>query len=267
MPDITLPNTFTDASPADAELASENTYLPKATSDNLEVINGRLTNPNRDGWSLGREDVRRGHFSQSGQVAATANQDYFDDNVTLSDFPSPTYDVGDLEEQALAIPGCSVSFFVPWTMTAVLLNWHLSLITDAGRLIKYSPTAATYAIGSTRLQLFVDGFPVRAIQRRMRDGNTTMAYDPIGDPGVYNNDYSRPDTRAWSGSFLYDSSLGSTIIPPGNTNLINRGWHTASIRIVFPKFEETGDPLPAVPGVGVKQARVKTRRMGYTLIR
>ena len=262
MPDITIPNTFADGAVADADLAMENTYLPKLVPDNLEVINGRLTNPNRDGWDLTPADVRAGHFSQSGQVAATANQDYFDDFLTLTN----TSTIGAIQNQSMAIPGCSITFFVPWTVTAVVLNWHLSIITDCGRLAPHTP-GSHFQEGKTWLQLFVDGYPVHAVRRAMADGNWSMAYDPAS-PDDFHNDYVRTDTRDWSGSFVYDYSLGSTIIPAGQPNYISRGWHTASIRIAFPPLSTLGvAPFSPVPGTGVKQARVKTRRMGYTLIR
>lgn len=247
MPDITIPNTFVDGSAADAEQAMENAYLPKILPDNLEVINGRLTNPNRDGWSIDSSDVRQGHFSQAGQVAATANQDYFDDFLTIN----LTGTIGDIQYQSMAIPGCSTSFYIPWDITAVSLNWHLSVITDAAR------TAVSASItGNTYLILFVDGYPVNALTRRVLDGNQTMVYDPAS-PGTYNVKYVKPDTRHWSGSFLYDSSV-SGIIPGGKPSYLSRGWHTASIRIAFPAKTTLA---------GIQQVRVKTRRMSYTLIR
>jgi hypothetical protein len=264
MPDITIPNTFVDGASADAEQVMENAYLPKLIPDNLEVINGRLTNPNRDGWSIASSDVRQGHFSQAEQVSATANQDYFDDFLTMAS----TGTIGDFQYQAMAIPGCSISFYVPWQVTAVELNWHLSIITDAFKTVPLYPDqgGTRNFQGNTWLMLFIDGYPVPQITRKMKDGNHTMAYDSAS-PGTYNNYYQIPDTRHWSGSFLYDSSLGSTIIPPGNLNYIERGWHTASIRIAFPPLNRTALLNTPIPGSGIQQARVKTRRMSYTLIR
>lgn len=262
MPDITIPNIFSDGLSADAEQVMENAYLPKLAPDNLEVINGRLTNPNRDGWTIDSSDVRRGHFSQSGQVSATANQDYFDDFLTVT----ATGTIGDFQYQSMAIPGCSISFYVPWQVTAVSLNWHLSVITDAAKTVPLFPGGYNFE-GKTRLMLFIDGYPVPQITRKMRDGNQTMAYDS-SSPGTYNNYYQKPDTRHWSGSFLYDSSV-TGIIPPGTLNYIEKGWHTASIRLAFPPIQEIvlgGAPV-RLPGSGIQQVRVKTRRMSYTLIR
>lgn len=263
MPDITIPNTFTNGAVADAEQAMENTYLPKVSGivDNLSVINGQLSNPNRDGWDIQDTDVRRGHFSQAGQVSATANQDYFDDFLTLT----TTSTVGAYEQQSMPIPGCSITFFVPWQVSAVVLNWHLSLITDAFRLASYNPPGSYNFEGKTWLMLFVDGYPVEQIRRYMADGNNTMAYDPAV-PDTFFNSYQKPDTRNWSGSFIYDSSV-TGVIPPGKLNYIERGWHTASIRIAFPPVERAALGNTPIEGSGIRQARVKTRRMSYTLIR
>jgi len=263
MPNITIPNTpLVDGAVADADPVMRDVYSPNLVPNSLEVINGKLTNPNRDGWTIAPDDVRRGHFSQSGTASATANQDFFDDFLTLTN----TSTTGAIQDQSMPIPGCSITFFVPWQVTAVALNWHLSLITDAGQLTP-NTTAPHFQAGKTWLQLFVDGYPVHAVRRAMADGNWSMAYDPAS-PDDFHNDYVRTDTRDWSGSFVYDSSLGSTIIPPGNLNYIERGWHTASIRIAFPPLELLPiSPYTPVPGSGIKQARVKSRRMGYTLIR
>ena len=267
MPNINIPNVpLTDGSPADADQVMGDVYLPKLIPDNLEVINGRLTNPNRDGWTIDSSDVRQGHFSQSGQVAATANQDYFSDFLNLTS----TSTIGDFEDQAMAIPGCSIAFFVPFPVTAVSLSWHLSLITDTAVT---TPTTVVphFSTGRTRLMLFLDGFPVRQMTRQIIDGNYTMAYDSAS-PGTYHNNYTTPDTRQWSGNFLYENSLGSSIIPSGNTDYLQRGWHTASIRLAFTPLQlifPLGSPqdYEPAPGTGVRQVRVKTRRMSYTLIR
>lgn len=296
MPDIIIPNTFVDGVAADADLAMENTYLPKALPDNPEVINGRLTNPNRDGWTIGREDVRRGHFSESRMVGATANQDYFPDFYEQVP-PIEPYQL-DVErlKRALVVPGCGISFYVPWTVTAVALNWHVSLITDRGQLNGSWPTAPWLAPpgganhqgvgpsaensrveGDTWLALFIDGHPVLSVRRRFINGHRTMAYDrnkPINKSigaryGGFWYDHQRPDHRFWTGSFVYDYSIPApgaigSLLPSGATNYIEPGWHTASIRIMFYPYNNAED---FVDQAGIKQARVKTRRMGYTLIR
>jgi len=274
MPDIIIPNTFVDGAASNAEQVSENTYLPKSTPDNLEVINGRLTNPNRDGWSINREDVRRGHFSQSNMVAATANQDFFDDTFLGVDRTPPLGfpDVPAIKE-AKVIPGCGVAFYVPWESCTTILTWHLSLIVDVNQVLPlhktdgspYSVTGelggAVYQDGITMLMLFLDGLPTYAIRRTILNGASAMAYDPL-TPGVYNNNAYVPDTRDWTGNLVFDNSAGGQI-GAGNIPIANwpnqEGWHTADIRIVFPPNESSG--------VGVRQVRVKTRRMGYTLIR
>jgi len=263
MPNITIPNTpLVDGTVADADPIMSDVYSPNLTPNSLAVINGQLDNVNRDGSNIQRSDVRAGHFSQSGQVAATANQDYFDDFLTLTS----TSTTGHYETQSMAIPGCSITFFVPWTVTAVVLNWHLSIITDALKTVPIYPPGSYNFEGKTWLMLFIDGYPVEQVRRYMKDGNHIMAYD-VTAPDTFNNYYTKPDTRDWSGSFVYDASLGSTIIPPGNVNYIARGWHTASIRIAFPPVAINPIGNVPIPGSGIKQARVKTRRMSYTLIR
>ncbi len=277
MPDITIPNTFVDGAASNAEQVSENTYLPKNTPDNLEVINGRLTNPNRDGWSIDREDVRRGHFSQSTMVAATANQDFFDDTfLGVERSPPSGFPTQEAIEEAKVIPGCGVSFYVPWNVQATVLTWHISLIVDVDQrapAYKYTapyglrggaldPSGALiYNDGEVVLMLFLDGLPTYAIRRTILNGASSMAHDPA-TPGTYNNNMYTPDTRDWTGNLLFDSSVGDQI-GLGNIPLENRpyreGWHTADIRIVFPPNQGIG--------LGVRQVRVKTRRMGYTIIR
>ena len=286
MPDITLPFVFVDGLVADADQVSENTYLPKAVPASLDVMNGRLSNTNRDGWSIDREDVRRGHFSQSKMVGATANLDYFDDtfrgvNRTIDPVDTQPTISGAWWDEAKAIAGCGISFYVPWTVKAVVFTWHITLIVDAGHTaanIKNSTSsgprysiagglvggaaAPFYSEGAVGLILFINGLPIHPIQRIMLNGASTIAYDPAVNPPTYNNTYFAPDTRDWTGSFLFDATAG------GQLGLINfplvnfpifEGWHTADIRIAFPPN--------AAPGDGVKQVRVKTRRMGYTLIR
>lgn len=268
MPNITIPNTFVDGAASNAEQVSENTYLPKSTPDNLEVINGRLTNPNRDGWSIDREDVRRGHFSQSNMVAATANQDFFENTfggVDRTGFPLQK----DIEE-AKVIPGCGVSFYVPWQVQATVLTWHVSLVVDAEQTDRNKKTTAPYSLtgdnapvyqdGQVLLMLFINGLPTYAIRRTILNGAASMAFDN-STPGLYNNNLYAPDTRDWTGNFLFDQTVGGL----GGLNFgqeywpVFEGWHTADIRIVFPPNSGSG--------VGVRQVRVKTRRMGYTLIR
>ena len=261
MPNINIPNTpLVDGATADADSIMADVYSPHISPNSLEVINGKLTNANRNGWTITRDDVRGGHFSQSNTVAATANQDYFDDFLTLTN----TGTVGRFEEQSMAIPGCSISFFVPWTVSAVSLSWHLSVITDCAKTAPiYAPGTNFSNEGKTWLMLFIDGYPVTTIRRFLFDGNQTMAYSP-SNPDTFYNHYTVPDTRDWSGSFIYDYNT-SGILPGGAPRLNTKGWHTASIRVAFPPVDEVGGVT--IPGSGVNQVRVKTRRMGYSLIR
>tara|TARA_Y100000401_G_scaffold117515_1_gene126774 strand:+ start:3021 stop:3845 length:825 start_codon:yes stop_codon:yes gene_type:complete len=274
MPDITIPNTFVDGSTADAEQAMENVYLPKLVPDNLSVINGQLDNPNRDGWSLTREDVRRGHYSQSQMTAATANQDFFNDMFKDISRTSPVLVNDDgtftpqLQPRMLTIPGCATSFYVPWTVSAVAISWHVSLIMDVGYL-EFPPGVNQFDYDQSWafLQLYVDGLPIDAVKRSLIAGARTMAHDRA-EPATFNNEFMAPDTRNWSGSFVWDSSVqpstGGVAWPAGITRLNARGWHTVELRLGFYGREQyvIGTPL-----AGVKQVRVKTRRMGYSLIR
>ena len=273
MPDITIPNVCADGSPADAEQVSENTYLPKLSPDNPEAMNGRLTNPNRDGWSIDRQDVRRGHFSKTDMVSATANQAFFDDlyiGQGVPGFPS-----GAFWEDAQVIPGCAVTFYVPWTVRAVSLTWHLTAVVDANVTapnVKVGPNYSIsgnpnpfYNLGPARLMLFINDLPVFPVQRFLLNGAASMAYDPAA-PGTYYNHYYAPDTRDWSGSFVFDAQTGAQLpnfAADITTYPIFRGWHTADIRLVYPAYDES----LALLNSGVKQVRVKTRRMGYTIIR
>jgi hypothetical protein len=94
-----------------------------------------------------------------------------------------------------------------------------------------------------------------------------MAYD-LSNPEEYYNEYYAPDTRDWSGSFLFDVNTGAQLpefAADITTYPIFRGWHTADIRLVFPAYDTA---TAATDGTGgIKQVRVKTRRMGYTIIR
>jgi hypothetical protein len=270
MPDITLPHTFVDGQVADADQASNNTYLPKLVPDNPEVINGRLTNPNRDGWNIDRQDVRRGHFSQASMVSATANQDFFDDTFkgqAVSGFPSIS-----AYREAKVVPGCGISFYVPWTVQAVIFTWHVTAIVDAGYTapafklsgslsLSGSGLSSYYTAGVAFLMLFINDLPIYPIRRVILNGAATMSSNPA-TPGVYNNNYNAPDTRDWSGSFVFDNTVGAQLTPtnfPVTEYPTFEGWHNADIRLVF--------PANTAAGVGVKQVRVKTRRMGYTIIR
>tara|TARA_R100000951_G_C2650546_1_gene184217 strand:+ start:661 stop:1521 length:861 start_codon:yes stop_codon:yes gene_type:complete len=286
MPDITIPNTFADGAVADAEQVSENTYLPKVSPDNPSVMNGDLTNPNRDGWTINSQDVRRDHFSKSTMVSATANQDFFNDlylGQSNSTFP---YSL-EWWKEAQVIPGCAVTFYTPAIITAVSLTWHVSLVIDANvqdvnngnKTIKsYSGAAADnyslaglskpyYDLGKARLILFINDLPVFPMQRILLNGAASMSYDPT-NPERYQNHYYGPDTRDWSASFVWDENMLSQ-----NPNFdltkapIYRGWHTADLRLILPPYDEQASPATTDGTGGVRQVRVKSRRMGYTLIR
>ena len=286
MADITIPNIFIDGATAEADKVSENTHLPKLSPDNLSVMNGDLTNPNRDGWSIDSQDVRRGHFSKSKMVSATANQDFFNDLYLGQSSSGLT---GEWWEDAQVIPGCAINFYTPTIITAVALTWNISLIIDANVQVKnhasktikansghasdpYSLAGVSkpyYDLGEARLILFINGLPVFPMQRILLNGAASMAYDPTA-PDEFCNHYYGPDTRDWCASFLFDTNTGAQLANFASdvtTYPIFRGWHTADIRLVFPAYNEQASP-PTVDGSeGTRHVRVKTRRMGYTLIR
>lgn len=306
MPDIPAFVPLVDGAAADADTVSERLYEPKLTPDSLAVTNGQITNANRlAGWDIDRSLARKGFMSKGRTVGATANQDYFDDLVKDGE---TDITFNPLNTSDIAIPGCCVSFQVlPLDTTvfsgdvvAISFNWHISLISafkpptlllgpantslppgvgtqgnwpgvdgnfEAGRMI--NPTQ------NIELIFYINDFPVPQLTRRFTQGRQGIVW---GDefPSCQFNDIVLPDTRHWSGSFIFDNTTASKItgFPSGFnpnepiTNPMRPGWHTASIRLRFVSEGEipSGETTTAT-NVGTQQVRVKTRRMSYTLIR
>lgn len=266
MPDITLPNTFVAGNTVTAADVEENLYEPRSTPRTFEVINGRLDSDNLDAAvAIGRDMVRRRQFVVGSTRGQTANVDFFKDfyrgEWTLADGTaggSPALSP-DAEIRAKAFVGNT--FYLPWDARFVYLTWHLSIVTDNeyyrdGNNDLYSgddPSTPTGPItgypDNTVLILFIDGYPVTQLSRRVIDGSFSMLNPVVLSAGAlkampqagltysagvlrrYWNDSMQPDARYWSGHCVIDRTNSTDYIPAGTSQFWTKGWHTADIRV------------------------------------
>jgi hypothetical protein len=153
MPSFTFAHSFTDDVASDADDVMENIYDPKAsTHTSLDIINGWLDVTNKDSAdNIGRQKVQPLTFARPQMVGATANLDYMEgrwwQGVILTG--------GDDDTDFLAIPGGSISYYLPWNATMVMICWQLSWGTD-------SASASTNAA----VKLFTDSVGAHDVTRR-----------------------------------------------------------------------------------------------------
>ena len=213
MPDITIPNTFTDGTTTNATLVAENFYAPNAaTPDSLEVINGQLTDANREtspAWDIEKEMIRPGALSGGEAVGSTMALDFFGSASEEGDYPSSGFVHGewnnttnDEAELYRPIPGGSVQFYLPYTPSIFIAHWQV-MISHTGN----DDTAGVPPLEYTLLKLFVDGVP------------GTNQVRTIYPAGTSYSRYGKEGDRTWCGHH-YDAGSGMT-----------KGWHSLSLRI------------------------------------
>lgn len=219
--------------------------------NSLEVINGGLDASNlAKNARIDYTEVQRGAVSGGGQVAATANLDYFSgaagDTPLGSGFfagvpDDPTTRYG----RYIPIPGAAISFYLPFD-AYVLLTWSITWTNDCDSGNEdQTPTDDPF----TDITLFVDGNANLAFSsistarltpfaRRVRrtcfgeDENTANNKKILQD---------RYKSRVWSGHALFGDNQVMSALPAGH--------HTASLRLG--------------QAASIKQGRVRARSMKY----
>jgi hypothetical protein len=146
MPTFSYTNTFADAATSDADDVMENISKPATTPVSLDIINGQLDATNKDtGDDISRDKAQPFSFAHAKMVGATANLDFIEDRwwqgVDLSG--------GDADQQFIPIPGASISYYLPYNCTMVLICWQISWGSDADAAAEVTPIKLFTGIGSS----------------------------------------------------------------------------------------------------------------------
>lgn len=199
MGDIVLPNIFTDGTVSDATQIAQNIYDTPNTPNSFEVINGSMDYLNHPGigvFKLDRKSIQRGAFSGGKSVGGDCNLDYF--GSEFSDYTNSDED----DDYYKAIPGGSVSFYLPYTPSLVVFTWNIA----AANTNNEAPSGGTDNING-RVRLFVNGSSI------------SHQVLPVPQAAVFPADLLR--WRAWQGHYVA-------------TNL-TAGWNSVSLRAVLNK--------------------------------
>lgn len=240
MPDITPPNTFVTGTSLDAEPVAENTYEPNSTPNNMEVINGRLTETNLVApATVTRDMVRRGAFFTGKTDGATSNLDYFEDLFEGDWDPDVLNSIDDI---AIGVPGASQTYYVPYDCAGVYFSWHIGTICQAK-----TPTLGLNNEGKVRAMLFIDGVPIDPVSRQLKKSTRTLVPRAGATATIdsYNSFGWAPDHRWWSGHFVIHKDSATSFFTAGVPRPYTKGWHTVEIRVAHPH----------------QHLRIKTRRM------
>jgi hypothetical protein len=195
MPVIGAFNTFTDGNTAAADPVMQNFYYPLTAPASMEAIDGWLDDLNlasgASAWQVRRDQIRPRGMTRAGMVGLTGHADYLN-----------TFGIDG--EEFKAVPGASISFYLPRAPEAVILQWQFLSASDE----KYGPAGDP----TFQHRLYVDGAAIAGQVRYCAPAAYTSGADTLRLP--------RRD-RIWSGhaSFL------------AGTNGLAAGWHQASIRV------------------------------------
>lgn len=194
MPQINPLNTFTDGTTTAAAPVMENFYAPSLAPDSLEGMNGWLDEQNvatgGTAWLVDRPQIRPQSMSRARMVGLTGHCDLLDDVYATS---AAIYS---------AIPGASISFYLPRAPAVTLLTWQIVGASDELYGAPGDPDVS--------LKLLVDGTLATSQFRFVAAALTGLA---ANDPR-----YAQRD-RIWSGHASYIQGV----------NGLAAGWHVASI--------------------------------------
>lgn len=270
MPDITHPlvaTPFITGDVLDPDRISEGVYLPQTTTDNMSVMNGRLTADNlAGGYEFTHEEVRAGAMATTLSRGQTANMDFFDD-FFRGDYVATTY----ATTMARGLTCIGVRFYVPYDCAMIMLSWHVGVVVDGGHVRGHNlgtfpveeDITATGLPGSdednaTLLVLHVDGTAIQQISRRIFTGRNSMCgkgwwngsvFKPLPKGTWATDQFNQPvvpDHRWWSGHFNIDSNFGDGVTP------LRKGWHTATIRVTNGKWTTAAGLEKVAPHVRFK---------------
>jgi hypothetical protein len=201
---------------------------------------------------------RLNHERNLGQIFGQGALVGDDDVVQISNmFPRSGAARDASSDLAVAIPGASISFFLPYD-ALVLLTWQVTWTSDAARFGRL-PAVETFfgdqvvsaeieevdlsniKDGSVAVMLFVNGSQHNKYAA-LRESYETMFAHPSDGDDAFNDYVLRPHTmrdryksRYWSGHAL---------VGP-----LSKGFHTASLRVAG--------------NIHVRQIRVRSRNMKY----
>lgn len=210
MPDIVLPygpspgTPFADGHISDGPKVAENLYAPNTTPDSYDVLNGQLSEPNRDNWSISREHIQPGALAGGGSVGSTLSLDYFG---TKSE-GSPFGEWGTSKDRAAlyrVIPGAARTFYLEYSPGLVMVRWRMFVANSGDQL--------STSRDSTKVKLFVNDAVVSEQTRTLPPGS-------LGDTASGPREGSGWD-RSWSGFHWLAAS----------TARLSAGWNTVSLRI------------------------------------
>lgn len=132
MPDIVttlLP--FSDGAVISSSEVNRLTYHPAGTPESFEVINGQLDIDNtKPGFTVSRDMVRPRSLVGGDMVGLTGNLDY----------TPPVFAQKHTDDDAfIAIPGASLSFYLPVAASLVIFTWQVG----GGNAIKFEDSDLT----------------------------------------------------------------------------------------------------------------------------
>ena len=197
-----------------------------------------------------------GTVSRGKMVGSTANIDYFDTMFTGTTTRDTAGTYGEASDEGLAessiiIPGLAIRFYVPFSSSKCVLQWSFNHQNDALYLLN---TVNDDILNDKRNKfnfpsffLYVDNQIQPENCRRYVPCYESKRNGPFGNVGVNYN-----LGRHWSGHKLVT---------------LQKGWHTASIRVTLPSSRATGGNFWQDQFANVPQCRVRTRGMRYILFR
>ena len=183
MPKITALNTFVAGTTTSADDVADNFYNNDSAITSFSAINGQLDSNNKGSWTVANRMIRPNSLAKGKMVGTTGNLDY-----VPSVFSDDNADDGAYQP----VPGCGISFFLPYAPSVCILTWQ---ITFAGGLI-YGDSK------QLELRMYIDD----VVQNRQ--------FRVLPEGRVSSTRYLNRD-RTWNGHVT-------------KTNLTS-GWHTAHV--------------------------------------
>jgi len=179
---------------SDADSTMEAFYSDGYGDNSFEIINGRLDEDNLSGTRpIGSSQIKNNALAGGRMVGSTGNIDYF--SVT---FPELNTDIG----AYMKVPGCSISFFLPYDCSVVMFTWSVS----GNSTQDYNSSGAVSTTDVAELKFYLDGtFP----------NNQFRSFPPSHDKVTSNNPLQAHRFRIWSGHHMEQDMA--------------KGWHSAYI--------------------------------------
>ena len=225
MADVTIPTI--GAGVSNGAIVEQNFYNPTgAGTTSCEIINGHLDNANRDAaWLIDRSHIQRGVLSKGKTEGGTLSLDYFGDLF-------PAWNIAQdqgggeaqlrMDELYQPIPGCSITFYIPYPVSFVALSWHINASAeqkDNVSVTEHASHPANYT--PARIRLFYDG--VRVNNRLLPRTSTMIQWSEVGtEPGL-DTSSGREHQKSLRGgirpAFELLSTLGTMLMQAESINI------------------------------------------------